>query len=245
METVLITGASSGIGADAAVLFGEHGYEVVLCGRSSAKLETVAAKISGLKHVLPGDLTDKSYRDNIVRYLSSNKIQGRFTTLVNNAGIYTQHRSSLEIEEKHYRDQFEVNFLAPVLLATELFTLLKKNTPSSVINISSTLGLRPIPGTNHYSAQKAALINWTECLAPEWAKHGIRVNCICPGLIETPIHNANFSDPKVRSQMDAIQPIGRVGKPRDISEAILFLASEKSAWTTGSVFSVDGGVRLI
>jgi NAD(P)-dependent dehydrogenase (short-subunit alcohol dehydrogenase family) len=245
MDAVLITGASSGIGADAALLFSQNGYEVILCGRNVERLEAVARRLEGPKHCLPGDLTDKKYLQNILEFTQSNKLKSPLKALVNNAGIFDRLEGSSKASESHYRDQFEVNFLAPVLLTQKLFPVLEKSKPASVIQISSTLGLKPMPGTAHYSSQKAALINWSEALALEWAPLGIRVNCICPGLVATPIHKADLSDAKTISNFDKVQPIGRVGRPRDISEMILFLASSRSLWMTGSVISVDGGVRLI
>jgi NAD(P)-dependent dehydrogenase (short-subunit alcohol dehydrogenase family) len=245
METVLITGASSGIGADMAHLFADRGYEVILCGRNTERLERVASDIKTTKHLLPGDITDPQYRKSIKDFLTAKKHQGRFSTLINNAGIYSYLGKAINVSESDYRAQFEVNFLAPVLLTIELYELLKINTPASVLMISSTLGLKPIPGTNHYSAQKAALINWTECTALDWAKDGIRVNCLCPGLIETPIHQVDLTKPEIRKSYDEMQPMGKMGTPRDISEAAYFLSSKASKWTTGSVLSVDGGVRLV
>lgn len=110
----------------------------------------------------------------------------------------------------------------------------------SIVNVSSTLGVRPTAGTGAYSAMKAAQINWAQSLALEGAQHGIRVNCVAAGIVDTPIH-----PPGMIHQMHSAQPLGRVGRPEEIAQSIYFLATEQSAWTTGSVLHVDGGINLL
>lgn len=114
--------------------------------------------------------------------------------------------------------------------------------------ISSTLAHKPTPMTAAYSASKAAIQNLTKTLALEGAPFNIRVNCVSPGIVETPIHNLAKLDVEARQKradlMHSLQPLARMGKPNDIAEAVYFLGSEASAWTTGSILDVDGGINI-
>jgi len=167
--------------------------------------------------------------------------------LVNNAGIFLP--GSIESDsDENWESHFAVNLLGPVRLTRALWPLLKRNQSSAIVNISSTLGIRPIPGTGSYSAFKAAMNNWTASLALEGAPHGIRANSLCPGIVDTPIHSFHQSkDPtevERKNFSQKLQPLGRIGKPQDMAPLVAHLISEDSAWTTGSVIPVDGGILL-
>jgi NAD(P)-dependent dehydrogenase (short-subunit alcohol dehydrogenase family) len=155
--------------------------------------------------------------------------------LVNNAGII-ERISFAESGDDVWERQFNANLYSAVGLTRGLYSELKLNKGSSVLKVSSTLGLRPIANTVAYSASKAAMVNWTQGLAIEWAADQIRVNCLCPGLVDTPIHAAR--------PPDDVQPLGRLGQPDDVAKAAWFLLSPDSSWTTGAVLRVDGGISL-
>lgn len=244
----VVTGAGSGIGeAIAAKLIGLEN-SVFGLGRNPEKLERIAGHQSlGRFAWFAADLSDAhATHEAVARIRGWLEERGLpLLGVVNNAGVFDRiafHLTSDAIWERHFHN----NLLSAVRLTRELYPELKKSAPSSVLNISSTLGVRPIAKTSAYSALKAAMVNWTQSLALEWAADGIRANCICPGLVDTPIHDFHTGGEKdpARVQAHAAQPLGRMGRPMDIAETAAFLLSHKSDWTTGAVINVDGGISL-
>lgn len=245
-KSVIITGAGTGIGAAAAKIFSEKNYHVYLLGRTLEKLETTAQGLSSAT-ALACDLTDpESVKSICSRILSSNS-SPPVQALINNAGIFRRH-SFDEGSDEVWMSQWWSNMMGPVRITRELFSYFKKNRKGSIVNVSSTLGLRPSFETSAYSATKAAMVNWTQSLALEGASFNIRANCVCPGLVDTPIHDFHFLPPsekeKVLQNLKNMQPLGRVGQPDEIARSVYFLASDESAWTTGAILSVDGGINL-
>jgi len=242
----VVTGASSGIGAAIAHVLAREGWTVLLSGRSIQRLERVAASLpqppSGAKHVLSaGDICSPNTVDQIEGAIKSSP--SPLGLLVNNAGVV--HRLDFRSStDDIWREQIETNLMAPVRLSR---ALTKHFVPrqSSIINISSTLAHLPIRDTSAYSATKAALNNLTQSLAIELAPE-IRVNGICPGLVDTPIHPffRESNSGQRRKEAHALQILGRMGKPEDIAEMVGYLASPKAEWITGSLFTVDGGISL-
>ncbi|MGZ5280105.1 MAG: SDR family NAD(P)-dependent oxidoreductase, partial [Pseudobdellovibrionaceae bacterium] len=165
--------------------------------------------------------------------------------LVNNAGIFEAH-SSLDDSMEIWHRQFDTNFFGSVKLTMKVLPLLVKARGSWIVNVSSGLGLRPSPRHAAYSAAKAAIISWTKSLAQELGPHQVRVNCVAPGLVDTPIHGYKNEEQKkqMMEQMKNLQPLGRVGTSGEIARSIYFLGSEESSWTTGAVLVVDGGINL-
>ncbi len=242
----LITGAGSGIGRATALKFSTGYDRLILVGRSEDKLKATAAEASCPCEVLPCDLSESAaVRDliqKVERIFNNSSEAGQLQALVNNAGVFDR-TDFLQSSDDYWLYHFQNNLMSALRLTRELFPLLKR-AQGSVTNVSSTLGLRPVAQTAAYSAMKAAMVSWTQALALEWAPHGVRVNCVAPGLVETPMHQHLLDQAGVREQMDKAQPLGRMGRPEEIAEAIYFLSSQASSWTTGSVFSVDGGIHL-
>lgn len=236
MKSVVITGAGSGIGRSTALLFARNNYHVFLLGRDARKLR--------ITHLECGDATSivcditQAEEVNVAakQILSTHK---NVETLINNAGTFTYKTFDQQTEEE-WLGQFQVHVLGAVRLTKALWPSFVKNKKGSIVNVSSTLGIRPTAGTGAYSAMKAAQVSWTQSLALEGAPHGIRVNCVAAGIVDTPIH-----PPGAILQMQNAQPLGRVGRPDEIAQSIYFLASENSAWTTGSILHVDGGINLL
>jgi NAD(P)-dependent dehydrogenase (short-subunit alcohol dehydrogenase family) len=248
LKTVVITGASSGIGAATAILFSKHGYDVLLLGRNHSKLEEVRLKCNPRVQSinLAFDLNEvEKYKDELLAALD--KLSPLYC-LVNNAGIFQSASIEKEGLDEWYT-QFELNLFSAVKLNKIVWPILKKSKGSSIVNISSTLGLKPTSSTAAYSASKAAMINYSIALAQAGAPFYIRVNCICPGIVDTPIHgykNLPVDEAnKVISQLNQLQPLNRIGKPEEVANAIYFLGSENSSWTTGSILSVDGGINIL
>lgn len=245
-QTAVITGASSGIGAEIAKRFAKEGYELLLFGRDEVRLKEVQSACKNKRtEILAFDLAEISkYKDSIKQKLN---VLTNPTVLINNAGLF--HQGLLEeTTDDIWFTQFQINLLSAVQLTRILWPVFKKNNKGSIVNISSTLGLRPTANTGAYSAVKAAMINWTQSLAQEGGIHNIRANCICPGIVDTPIHSFHFLTPEKKKEeinrMAQFQLLNEVGKPSDIAESTYFLASDFSKWTTGAVLSVDGGVNI-
>lgn len=244
-STVVVTGASSGIGAEIAIEFSKHGHHVVLLGRSLEKLKSVQAKCKSPSTLLAFDL--KNLKDHEAQLLKALENKPPLEVLVNNAGIYHQESFAKTADEAWF-EQFNVNLLGPVQLTRMLWPIFTKNKKGSILNISSTLGIKPIPNTSAYSAMKAALNNWTITLALEGGAYNIRVNSICPGIVDTPIHAFHSMAPeeksRVKTQMSKLQMISNIGTPEDIARSAYFLASDQSAFTTASILTIDGGIGL-
>ena len=243
IKAALITGASSGIGAATAIHFSKQGYFVYLMGRNKDRLLNVALECPSGASVLACDITDGPAVLKRLKEATSNP-QHQIEVLVNNAGIYHQHKIE-DGSDELWLEEFNTNLLGSVRITRELFPYFRERKKGSIVNVSSTLALRPVAGTSAYSAIKAAMRTWTQSLAIEGAPH-IRANVVCPGLVETPIHGLdNLPAEKkqaVLDKMNSMQPLQRVGTPEEIAKTIFFLASEDSSWTTGATISVDGGI---
>lgn len=239
MKHVIVTGAGSGIGKSLSKKLLEQGYTPVLIGRSLKKLQETAKELNNSPY-FSVDLSKESSIKELQKGYASLE-QGVLKGVVNNAGVFKPmafENTSTDDWLSHY----ENNLLTSINTSKAFLELLKKY-GGSIVNVSSTLGLRPIANTSAYSASKAALINLSQSMAIELAPYKIRVNTVCPGIVDTPIHQ-----PENRStwKTDAskLQPLGRIGEPEDISGVICHLISEDSKWTTGTVIPVDGGILL-
>ena len=171
---------------------------------------------------------------------------GRIDILVNNAGIHPKSKPLHKIEESEWNDVIDVNLTGQFRVTKEVIPHMIKNHRGSIINISSDAGLKAFENyqADAYSASKAALILLTKSWALEYAKENIRVNCVCPGTIDTEMTKP-FLDSKIKREMaDSEHPLGRIGKPEDVANAVLYFASEDSSWTTGSILVVDGGSSI-
>lgn len=245
-KAALITGASSGIGAATAIEYSKNGYFVYLMGRNKERLQEVALQCRGGASIVSCDITDLPTLNKRLDEVLSAKIH-RVEVIVNNAGIYDVHSTENGSDEIWSRE-FEVNLLGPVRIVRAFFPYFKQHGGGSIVNISSTLGLRPQGPTSAYAAMKAAMVNWTQSLAYEGGEFKIRANCICPGIVDTPIHSFHNLDPKKKTEalekMKTLQPLGRIGTPEDVARAAYFFGSELSSWTTGAIVPVDGGINL-
>ena len=240
MKKVLISGASSGIGKAMVQIFSQRNWQVFMLARRQDRLETIHRKIKNTQ-ILVCDLTDPKAVKNL-----KNQIPSTLHALVNNAGIY--HPCSLEEDQDKVWDiHYNSNLMGAVRLTRLVWPQLKKN-QGSIVNISSTLAIKPIVGTAAYSALKAAMNNWTLSLALEGAPHKINANAICPGIVDTPIHSYFGDDgPKdreIHSQLQKSQPLGRTGCPEDIAFMTEQLCKSDSQWITGSIINIDGGILL-
>ncbi len=239
---VLVTGASSGLGAHFARLFASCGAHVTVAARRMEKLETFASELEklGAASVLPVamDVTDAESVKQAFAAMSNH--QTPLNVVVNNAGI-----SGEALALKQTADQFDeviaTNLRGVWLVATQAARTWKDaGHGGSIVNIASIQAERVAPGLSAYSASKAAVVHLTRSLALEWARYGIRVNALEPGYIHTEI-NSELWDQDYGKEMIRRIPMRRLGRAEDLDGALLLLASSASSWMTGSTLAVDGG----
>lgn len=251
LKTVLITGGGSGIGLETAKLLLESkSYRIVLLGRNRAKLENAAEVLGGSSEVVSIFTCD--LRDHTQVKKTVEKITGAYKGiygLVNNAGIYPL-GGLMDTTEASWDEAMAVNLKGPFLLIKAVVeTMVKSQGGGRIVNVSSTAGILPNHFAFAYSISKAALIHLSRTLAKELGKDNITVNCICPGIVRTPLHEAYHSSKSELEEFYAKRgasfPLGRVGEPRDVAGAVRFFLSDDAAWVTGDVFVVDGGRLLL
>ncbi len=240
-KVVLITGGSRGIGFATAKLFSTAGAQVVITSKNSVKLTEAAGKLDCL--AIPADVKKISEVQDVIK--KTIKKFGRIDILINNAGIFPKIKKLHEISEDEWNEVLDVNLSGPYRFAKEAIPHLQKN-GGVIINVSSDAGLKAYQGFNAdaYSASKAALNLLTKTWALQYAQDKIRVNAVCPGVVDTDMTIQFVKTEKDREFVNADHPIGRMGSPEEVGQAILFLASEDSAWTTGAVLAVDGGESI-
>ena len=243
-KTAVVTGASKGIGAAIAKQLAAEGAAVVVNYASSKTgADQVVAAITGAGGKAIAVQGDVSKAADIQRlFAETKKAFGPTDILVNNAGIYEF--SPLEqITEEHFHKQFNLNVLGLILTTQEA---LKHFNPEggSVINISSVVGVNPLPNAAVYSATKAAVDAVTKSLAKELGPKKVRVNSINPGMIETEgAHGAGVIGGDFQQQVVTQTPLGRIGQPQDVATVAAFLASADSGWITGETFLTSGGFQ--
>ena len=238
-KVALVTGGSRGIGYATAKILSENGATVIITGKDAQRLEKSSSEIPNCIGIA-GDIQNTNDVKNIVK--KTIEEFGRLDILVNNAGIFPQIKQLHEIEEEEWSKVIDVNLTGQFRFTKEAIPHLQK-TSGSIINISSDAGLKAYQGFNAdaYSAAKAALIILTKCWALEYAKDKIRVNCICPGVVDTDMTKPFLKTQNDREFMNNEHPIGRMGQPEEVANAVIYFASDDASWTTGAVLAVDGG----
>ena len=238
-KVAIITGGSRGIGFETAKIFSENGASVVITSSNHQNLENAANQLTNTIPI-SADITKEEEVKKVVE--ETIKKFGKLDILVNNAGIFPKIKQLHEISELEWNKVLDVNLNGPFRFTKFSIPYLQK-TSGTIINVSSDAGLKAYEGFNAdaYSASKAALIVLTKCWALEYAKDKIRVNCVCPGVVDTEMTKPFLKTEKDREFMDNDHPIGRIGQPDEIAKSVLFLASEDSSWTTGAILAVDGG----
>ncbi len=242
-KAALITGATAGIGETVARLFAQEGAAVVITGRRKEELERVAREIGragGRAVSVPGSIADEAH----VRSAVSQAIRsfGKLHILVNNAGLGEFSGLTHETTDAVWENLLAVNLTGAFRIIRAAIPELLKAGGGSIINVSSIASLVGIPNCGAYSATKGGLDALTRCVAVEYAKRGIRCNSICPGLVDTPMAAPLLADPVKLAQVLAAYPMGRPGTSEEVAKLVLFLASDESAWMTGSVIPIDGGM---
>jgi NAD(P)-dependent dehydrogenase (short-subunit alcohol dehydrogenase family) len=226
-KVAVVTGGSSGIGLATARLFQAEGGKVAVLDLQPARpdLRRIACDVSKENEV------EQAF-DTIVSELGAPDI------LVNCAGVAAR-QTVAEQSEQGWNACLDVN-LGGVFL-TSKHAIRRMPAKGSIIHVSSVTGIVGVRNRSAYSASKGAIVALTRTMALDYASRGIRVNCVCPGFVETPLIGALMRDPERKAKITALHPLGRLGQPEDIAKAMLFLASDQSSWITGQVIAVDGG----
>ena len=238
----MVTGGSRGIGFATAKILSENGAAVIITARNQERLEKAISKIPNSIGIA-ADIKNSNDVKNVVN--KTIEKFGRLDILVNNAGIFPKIKQLHEIDENEWNEVLDVNLTGQFRFTKEAIPHLQK-TSGSIINISSDAGIKAYQGFNAdaYSASKAALILLTKCWALEYSKDKIRVNCICPGVVDTDMTKPFLKTQKDKEFMNSEHPIGRIGQPDEVGKAVLYFASDDASWTTGAVLAVDGGESI-
>ncbi|CFX45923.1 Short-chain dehydrogenase/reductase SDR [Syntrophomonas zehnderi OL-4] len=240
-KTVIITGASRGIGKSAAELFGRRGFNVLVNYRHS---EEEAIKLvndlnnqgSGLATAYQADVADRIQVDRMVQFCLQKF--GGIDVIVNNAGI-TRQNLFTDILPSEWDEVMDVNLKGVFNCCQSVLPCMMEKKSGSIVNVSSIWGLTGASCEVHYSAAKAAVIGLTKALAKELGSYNIKVNCVCPGVINTDMLNElNRQDIE---ELEKATPLMRLGTPQDVAHCIYFLASPEASFITGQVLSPNGG----
>lgn len=236
-KTILVTGASSGIGQGIAISCSMMGAKVIINGRNTQKLRDTLSHLLGDGHeIVPGDLIDSVALESIVNTIP--KLDG----IVHSAGIGTRVLCK-NIVEADIDQTISTNFKAPVLLQTEILKKKKLNKGGSIVFIASMSYDSPSVGNALYAASKGALISYANCLQLELAPRMVRVNCISPAMVWTDlIFKGGLTEDELRED-EQKYPLKRYGKPEDIANLVIYLLSDASAWMTGSNLKITGGAK--
>lgn len=240
----LITGASRGIGRAIAERFGAEGYHVVATDLESqaGELEDLATAIrdaGGTCSTVFGDVGDPDSIQDIARQAIATA--GQIHVLVNNAGILSIFPVE-EIKAEEWDRIYRVNVRGLFLLCQAMLDHLEHAGNGKIVNIASIGGKRGGPGQAHYCSSKASVISFTHILAQEVAKRGIRVNAVCPGIIDTVMGRNNYPDTASLKAIEEKTALGRLGYPADVAGAVSFFASNDADFITGQALNVDGGI---
>lgn len=245
-KSILVTGASSGIGRATALALGREGASLIAAGRRRERLEQVASQVraSGARcEIVTGDVRDESAGAEWVA--AARARYGGLDGLVNAAGVIGN-TSLLETTPEEWDRVMDSN-LRSLFLVTRAAAPALIERKGSIVSLSSVAGPRPYLGLLPYCVSKAGVDQLTRCVALELAPHGVRVNAVCPGVVVTELHTVTkaIADyPAFLERSKTTHPLGRVGQPEEVASLILFLLSEEAGWITGGTYSIDGGRAL-
>ena len=251
-RVALVTGASSGLGAQFARVLAQAGAGVALAGRRVERLKSLRAEIEaegGDAHVVPLDVTDHDSIRSAVAHTETE--MGTIDILINNSGVATTQRL-VDVEPDDFDYVFDVNTRGAFFVAQEvgkrMIARAKGAAPGTftggrIVNIASMAGLRVMPKIGIYCMSKAAVIQMTKAMALEWGRFGINVNALCPGYIDTEINHMQWSTEQGKKLIDML-PRKRVGQPADLDAVLIMLCANESHFINGAVIQADDGFAL-
>lgn len=238
-RVAIVTGGGSGLGLAIAEKFTANGIDTIIAGRDEQKLKRAKDQLGDHCYPMTCDITNLSAIPGFVEEIAARF--GRIDILVNNAGINMK-KEFTEVTDEEFQSVITTNLCSVFAISREVVKQMMKQGNGSVINISSMAAQYGLPKVIAYSASKTAIDGMTRAMAVELSPKGIRVNAIAPGFIETDMTaKALNTDPERKQKVFGRTPMGYMGKPDDIGEAALFLASDAAKYITGVVLPVDGG----
>jgi meso-butanediol dehydrogenase / (S,S)-butanediol dehydrogenase / diacetyl reductase len=246
-KTALITGAGTGIGRAIALAMAREGARIALAARRREPLESVAAEIvaaGGASVAIECDVTNRASVE--AALATAVKRFGTVNVVVNNAGVAVV-ADAEKTSDEDWRRILDVNLTGTFLMSRAALPELRKAGGGAIVNIGSVLGLVARKDRAAYCAAKGGVTLLTKAMALDHAHEKIRVNCICPSIVETPLGAASLagssSDPDEARRIRAREiPLGRLGKPEDVAELAVYLASDEADWVTGAAWPIDGGL---
>ena len=243
--TALVTGASRGIGAVIARYLAEAGATVVISGRDVGALESVLAGLretGATAHAVPAELTDSAQVADLHRQTA--ELAGPVDLVVATAGGRGEPVPIVSMTDEQWHGSIDANLTSAFHTLRAFLPDMIARSRGSIVTISSTAGRQPSPASPAYGAANAGLLMLTKQAALQVAEHGVRVNAIAPGSIETE-RLTTLMPPAARERLAAVHPLGRLGTPDDIARAALFLLSDNASWITGATLDVNGGRIMI
>jgi 3-oxoacyl-[acyl-carrier protein] reductase len=239
-QTALVTGASGGIGGAISRALHAQGAEVMLSGTRGAALAALAEQLGARAHVAVAELGDPGAADHLIA--AAEAAMGRLDILVNNAGV-VRDGLVLRMKDEDWRTVLDIDLTAAFRLTRAALRGMVRRRHGRVVGVTSVVAFTGNPGQANYAAAKAAMIGMSKSIAAEVAARGITVNCVAPGLIETPMTAA--LPQAQRAKLGTAIPAGRFGAAADVAAAVVFLASAEAAYVTGQTLHVNGGMAML
>jgi len=239
MKTAIVTGGARGIGLGIAKNLLGRGYKVAICSRSQKDLDGAVKKLAKFKGSVLSVVCDVSMEGDWANLVNAvMKKWGRIDALVNNAGILAG-GEILKTSWAEMMKVLQINLVGAFLGMKAVVPKMKKG--ARIVNVASIAGLKAFAGSGAYCSSKFGLVGLTRVAAVEFGAMGIRVNAVCPGLIETPMTKGIIADKAQKSYFEGATPLHRVGEPEEVGALVGFLADEESSYCNGGVYTVDGG----
>lgn len=243
-KVALVAGGGSGIGRSTGELFARRGGAVVVADVNQVAAKAVAEGIVGAGGRGEACACDVTRWDQVQAAVeTARQVFGRLDVLINCAGILRAHRLE-DTPEDEWNEVLQVNLTGAFLLTKAAMRVMRQQGGGSIVHIASRMAIRVKEEHGAYAASKAGILQLTQMAALEGAPHGIRVNCVCPGFIDTPMTRSGYGEEAFAAWNTAC-PLGRAGRPEDIARAMLFLASDEASFITGVTLPVDGGRTIL
>jgi NAD(P)-dependent dehydrogenase (short-subunit alcohol dehydrogenase family) len=241
-RVALVTGGSRGIGRAIALLLARHGATVALASRKLEGCEAVAAEIRAAGGRASAHRCHLGEPEEITATVEAvDALHGRLDILVNNAATNPYYGPAIDMDLAAWQKTVDVNLRGCFWASIEAARRMLRQGKGAIVNVASVNAFRPMDGQACYSLTKAAIVNMTQGLAKEWARQGIRVNALVPGIVETRFAAAIHGNDSLRATLERMVPMGRIAQPEEMAGAVLYLVSDAASYTTGSCVTADGG----